>query len=378
MIGRGAPRRGRPSFAATIIILALLGLLYGAPRIFGLLGGPLEAPTFAAAPAAAVASWADNNWYQLYFTEPSLPGYGSGSPTSKLADAVVNSIRSARRTVEAATFEFDLPAMAEALIDAHDRGLVVRLVVDTDSMGQDAVQRVIAAGVPVVDDGRSAIMHDKFIILDGAAVWTGSWNFSENDTFLNNNNFIHIASTRLAANYQIEFNEMFERREFGPASTFNTPYPQFTVDGALIENYFAPEDGVAQRIVAAINAARENIYFAAFTFTSEEISQALVQRAQAGVTVEGVYETRQVNAGSDQSYTALNAAGLPVLLDGSRYTMHHKFFVIDGQVVITGSYNFTNSAERSNDENILIIHSPEIAQAYLGEFVKVWKQAGGR
>jgi phosphatidylserine/phosphatidylglycerophosphate/cardiolipin synthase-like enzyme len=67
-----------------------------------------------------------------------------------------------------------------------------------------------------------------------------------------------------------------------------------------------------------------------------------------------------------------------VLLDGNRYTMHHKFFVVDGQIVVTGSYNFSNAAEKDNNENVLILHNPDIAAQYTQEFLRVWQKAEGR
>ncbi len=370
---RSSPsRRTTTSLAASIGILLCIALIYGAQQLFGGLLGSADTPT----PAVESAP-TDGSWVQLYFTEPRNPDDKSNRPEESVDDYVVASIQSAKRTVDAVSYEFNLPTMAEALIDAHNRGLIVRLVTDTDSMGEEAVQEIIDAGVPVVEDDRSAIMHDKFVIVDGTTLWTGSWNFTENDTYRNNNNLLAVASSRLVANYQTEFNEMFERSEFGPKSAANTPYPQVTVDGVLVENYFSSEDGVAQHILEALDNASQSIYFAAFTFTRDDFSQVLVEKANAGVAVRGVYETRQVNAGSDESYNLLSGAGLQVLLDGNQYTMHHKFFVIDNQIVVTGSYNFTKAAEDSNDENVLIIHSPEIAQAYLQEFAKVWLQAGG-
>ncbi|HLB50276.1 MAG TPA: phospholipase D-like domain-containing protein [Anaerolineales bacterium] len=338
----------------------------------------VDLPTPTAAPASSnTTTPSDDSWYRLYFTNPSDKDDKDNRPEESIDDYVVASIASAARTVDAATYEFDLPSMAGALIDAHNRGLVVRLVTDTDSMEEEEVRRLIEAGVEVVDDQRSAIMHDKFVIVDGLVVWTGSWNFTENDTYRNNNNVIGIASPEMVANYQTEFNEMFERREFGPTSSASTPYPQFTASGVLIENYFAPEDEVTPKIVETLNTAAESIYFAAFAFTSDFISNTMVERAQAGVKVQGVYETRQVNAGSDDSYRILSSAELPVLLDGNRYTMHHKFIVVDGKIVITGSFNFSGAANEKNDENILILHSPEIAAQYLQEFQRVWQKAGG-
>ena len=80
------------------------------------------------------------------------------------------------------------------------------------------LRQLQAAGLPLVDDGRSGLMHNKFMILDGRAVWTGSWNYTVNGTYRNNNNILVLESERAAAAYQAEFHEMFERGEFGTRS----------------------------------------------------------------------------------------------------------------------------------------------------------------
>ena len=67
--------------------------------------------------------------------------------------------------------------------------------------------------------------------------------------------------------------------------------------------------------------------------------------------------------------------GLPVRKDGNRYNLHHKVFIVDQATVVLGSYNFSRNAEENNDENVLIIHSPEIAAAYLAEWQTVWDAA---
>src|SRR6185436_12613728 len=95
-------------------------------------------------------------------------------------------------------------------------------------------------------------------------------------------------------------------------------------------------------------------------------------KAQAGVTVQGVFEKRQIAAGSDQAWNALTGAGIAVRQDGNSFTMHNKVIIVDGQIVVTGSYNFTKAAEESNDENVLIIHNSEIAAAYMNEWKEVW------
>jgi phosphatidylserine/phosphatidylglycerophosphate/cardiolipin synthase-like enzyme len=288
--------------------------------------------------------------------------------------------------VDVAAYELDLQSVTDALIAAHARGVQVRLVTDSDNAGGEAVAALEDAGIPVVEDRRdSGLMHDKFVVVDRQWVWTGSWNLTENDTYRNNNNAVLVASAALAENYSTEFEEMFAG-EFGPTSPANTPNPRVTItfqteDGQTheveVENYFSPEDGVAAHVVAEIEGAQSRIRFMAFSFTSDEIADAIIARAQAGVTVQGVIEERNAESEYGQ-YTRLRDAGLDVLLDGNPYIMHHKVIIVDDATVILGSYNFTSNAENANDENLLIIHDPEVAALFVAEFGRVYEQAQAR
>jgi phosphatidylserine/phosphatidylglycerophosphate/cardiolipin synthase-like enzyme len=100
----------------------------------------------------------------------------------------------------------------------------------------------------------------------------------------------------------------------------------------------------------------------------------MVDRLDAGVQVQGVFENRNAN-GIGSEFERLVAADADVWTDGNCYTMHHKVIILDGETVITGSYNFTARAEETNDENLLIIDDPELAALYLEEFERVYNQA---
>jgi phosphatidylserine/phosphatidylglycerophosphate/cardiolipin synthase-like enzyme len=113
----------------------------------------------------------------------------------------------------------------------------------------------------------------------------------------------------------------------------------------------------------------------AYSFTSDELAAALIERAKAGVTVRGVFDKDQYHSNSGTEFDTLTNAGMDVWLDGNPRLMHHKVIIIDGQVVITGSYNFSNNAEQYNDENTLIIHDQAIAAQYLAEFQQVYELA---
>jgi len=86
-------------------------------------------------------------------------------------------------------------------------------------------------------------------------------------------------------------------------------------------------------------------------------------------------EESQVKSNQGTEFTPLTEAGLPVYLDGNVGQMHHKVIIIDEQIVITGSYNFSASAERANDENVIIFFDPQIAAQYLAEFQRVLAEA---
>jgi len=210
-------------------------------------------------------------------------------------------------------------------------------------------------------------MHNKFWVFDSQVVWTGSTNITENGFYRNNNNAIVIRSSRLAQNYTTEFEEMFLRDEFGPTSTANTPSPQFTINGILIESYFASEDDVTTALVNAINAAESSIHFMAFAFTENDIGDPVIAAANRGVEVAGIFERRGANTEFSECPKFL-AEGYNVRIDGNPGTFHHKVIIIDGSTVATGSFNFSGNAIGSNDENILIIHDPAVAQQYEQEF----------
>jgi phosphatidylserine/phosphatidylglycerophosphate/cardiolipin synthase-like enzyme len=249
------------------------------------------------------------------------------------------------------------------------------MVTDSDNLDEPEIQDLKQAGIQVLGDRREGLMHNKFVIIDRQDVWTGSMNFTLNSAYRNNDNLVHIRAPRLAQDYTVEFEEMFENDRFGLGSPANTPYPSLKVGGTDLEVYFSPDDGVQKQIVRLIQGAQESIIFLAYSFTADEIADALLARAQAGVEVAGVMEGEQVQSNRGGEYDRLHGAGLDVRLDSNPNQMHHKVMIIDSQIVITGSYNFSKSAETNNDENILVLHNPQIASLFLAEFNRLFQSA---
>jgi phosphatidylserine/phosphatidylglycerophosphate/cardiolipin synthase-like enzyme len=330
--------------------------------------------------AEAPAPAQDNSWWEVYFTMPDQindPNVIAGSIEEKL----IERINKAKKSIHIAAFEFNLEPVADALIAAVDRGVEVQWVTDNESGieadlddGLDIFPKMEDGGVGVKDDGRSALMHNKFWIFDGEVVWTGSTNITQNGMFRNNNNVIVIHSPELAAIYENEFQEMWSLGEFGTTSTSSPLAEQHVViNGTDIQALFAAEDEAMQYIIPLVENAKHQIVFMAFSFTQEELGQAMLQRAENGVEVTGIFEKR----GSETEYSRLTpfyCAGLKMRQDGNPGTFHHKVIIIDGEIVITGSLNFSENADSSNDENVLVIKNKDIAALYLEEFDRRWSE----
>lgn len=323
------------------------------------------------------------DWYEVYFTSPQIPfdkKYEGG-----IEKYLINKIDSAQTSIDIAVYEFDIESVAQALIKAKERGVEIRVVYDNEYSDPDPqIGELKSAGIKAIPDNRSSFMHNKFFVFDNQCIWTGSFNISLNAAYRNNENALHFCSPEVAKNYSTEFSEMFNGK-FGSTSPSDTPYPTFTIEGVLIENYFASEDDVMDKVISTVDQAKSSIHFMTYSFTDDNLGKTMINRSNNGVLVEGIFET----VGANSSYTdpetevkrwlseckALLNSGLDVRLDGNPRTFHHKVIIVDGQTVILGSFNFSSNANTQNDENLLIVHDPRLAGDYEQQYQLMKQQA---
>jgi phosphatidylserine/phosphatidylglycerophosphate/cardiolipin synthase-like enzyme len=313
------------------------------------------------------------SWVDIYFTDPESPL--ASQETGGLDGPMVASIDAARLTVDVAVYSLNLRSIRDALIRAHERGVQVRVVMESDNMDGSAPQALIEAGIPLLGDRREGLMHDKFVVIDRSELWMGSMNFTYSGAYEDNNQLLLFRSVKMAENYTKEFEEMFLDDKFGDNVVPETPNPKISIDDTRMEIYFSPDDGVASPILEILNSAEESIYFMAFSFTTDEFGEAIRTQAENGLTVAGVMEEQQVKSNIGTEYDLFKQAGLDVFIDGIEGQMHHKTMIIDERIVITGSYNFSRSAETRNDENLIVIYNEQIAEFYLQEFQRVYQLA---
>lgn len=326
--------------------------------------------------------------WEALFTTPQRTGTPPESSPGRLDLRLVELIDGARSSVDMAIYDLELENVAQALVRARERGVRVRVVTDTDNLNEKGAALVSRAGITIVEDKRTAIMHHKFAVIDGATVLTGSWNFAERDTYRHDNNAVIFAMPDLAKNFTAEFEKMYSRRAFGPTKPKGVPNPVIEAGSTRIATHFASQDDTVSALVQRLNAATRSIAFMAFSFTLDEVGLAMEARARAGTGVWGVIEA----TGSSQAASELARlqrlspsgprppfpgceVGAPVLQDGNPFLLHHKVIVIDERTVVFGSYNFTNNAARDNDETLLIVDDPALAARFLVEFCRVYNVA---
>lgn len=148
------------------------------------------------------------------------------------------------------------------------------------------------------------------------------------------------------------------------------------LDSKWITLYFSPHGGAERAAVEAIDAAHETLDIAMYYFTSSEAAWAVVRAQERGVKVR-VYMDKSQRTQKYSKSRFLEKRKVPVRYHTGSGLMHNKFAVIDGKVVVTGSFNWTASAEEKNEENLLIIRDADVAKAYAVKFEAYWHSAAG-
>jgi phosphatidylserine/phosphatidylglycerophosphate/cardiolipin synthase-like enzyme len=281
-------------------------------------------------------------------------------PENECRGHLLSFLDSADNYIHCAFYDIDLPEIIKLLEEKQDE-IDVKLVIDKENSDE-------VSGLNFVENrGTKQLMHNKFCIVDGNRIFTGSFNPTERGNFYNQNNMVIVYSKYIAENYESEFQELWDKN-FGSGE--KTEYSTLYLNDKEIENYFCPEDSCSKHVIDNLNEAKNEIYFMAFTFTHDEIGQTLINKHNEGVKIKGIME--KFGRSKYSEYDDLKNNNIDVKWDEYSYFVHHKVFIIDNKTVITGSFNPTKSADERNDENVLIIHDVNITKEYLEEFDRVW------
>ena len=298
-----------------------------------------------------------------------------GAPDD-LEAVIVQFIDGASKRLEISVQELESRPIAEAIVRARQRKVLVKLVIEQDYLrtassrpdpwtpgGENEDNRfifdaILRANIDIKTDYNTSIFHQKFIIRDRESLLTGSTNFTPTGTHNNLNHVVIVHDAGVAKIYSREFAEI-QQGHFGKRNEGHDKTPMDTVVSSVpIRVLFAPDHNPEMEIMKQMLKARERIEFAIFTFSkSSGIDDTMIRLLEFGMPIRGCFDGRQ----GAQEWAAIpsliqNGAELSAVHPGNGLgKLHHKLMVLDGQVVIAGSFNYTGPANRLNDENIIIL-----------------------
>ena len=302
------------------------------------------------------------------------------------------------------------------LADANGNGITSA----TEAQQGDALRLLQQAGVPMVDDTEdgssgSGLMHHKFVVIDDRIVITGSANFTSSgihgdagkaSTRGNVNHLLRFDSPELAAVFRREFELLWgdgpggeQDSRFGLAKRA-AGVQRVMVGRTPVEVLFAPHPKRNPAhglnwLAELLGSAQRSIDMALFVFSAQQLADVLEERANDGVKIRLVadpgFASRsfsevldllgvalpdrdcKLEANNQPFAQPIRGVGTPRLARGDK--LHHKFAVIDKKTVITGSFNWSPSAAHTNDETLLVIHSPQLAKHFTREMDRLWNGA---
>jgi phosphatidylserine/phosphatidylglycerophosphate/cardiolipin synthase-like enzyme len=332
-----------------------------------------------------------------------------GQRPAEVARRLADFLAKAERTLDLAVYDVRFETAAGGLVLASilaavQRGVAVRLLSNVAHPGpipvppppETAPEAIESLPVPTRGvAGIPDLMHHKFVVRDGDAVWTGSTNWTDDSWSRQENVIVTVDSPQIAYGYTLSFNQLWESGKV--AHTGSDPRPQ-SVDGATVRGWFCPEHGEAlsHRVAKHIGKAQRRVRIASPVLTSGPILATLVevvneQRCDVGgivddTQVDQVFEQWRTNGVSDWKIPLLRR-----ILDGAEFSgkdsipwtpesvhnfMHAKVVVAD-DTAFAGSFNFSRSGER-NAENVLEIRDAEVADrlaAYVDELRELYPRA---
>jgi len=302
----------------------------------------------------------------------------------EVCKSLLKEIQNTHSTIDMAIYGWDsIDPIKNALIDAKNRGVKIRLVYDETSeenyyyKDTPFIVNLAEESMSDKNDYSSTLtdmrMHNKFIIFDNKKVMTGSMNFSTTGLSGFNANTILLINSKDVANlYTAEFEQMLSGKFHDrkrPLELNNN----FKVDNSNLSVYFSPYDKATQKIIELVANAKHYIYIPTFLITHRDLTNALIKAKQNGIDVRIIMDANSVGT-NNTTHLTLRGNRIPLKTENYAGKMHSKSIIIDDEYLVIGSMNFSNSGENKNDENTVIIQNPKLAKFYKSFFVYLWNK----
>ncbi|MDD3419314.1 MAG: phospholipase D-like domain-containing protein [Candidatus Gastranaerophilales bacterium] len=320
----------------------------------------------------------------LYVTNPVLFLDAKENLRTAIAKNLVQEINNAKHTIDFAVYGVEgQPSVIQSLIAAQNRCVRVRWVTDMDAKGSNIyadTQKTIQflkecmCDSNILSTQKNALMHNKFFIIDGETLITGSANVSNTDlSGFNSNVYLKIKSPEICDIYQKEFDQMYQGLFHNVKNQIDDKTNIKLKNGNIVSVYFSPKDKtISNAIVPLIDGAQKYVYMPVFFLTDKNTAQALIRAQKRGVDVRVILDATAA-ANGYSVHKDLRAQGVKVKVENWAGKMHQKSLIIDDETVVIGSMNFSKSGENKNDENCVVItNAPELAQKSRDYFLMLY------
>ncbi len=327
----------------------------------------------------ALIDTGDIRMYLTDFTKQLSP---DNSCSTDVCQMLKYHIDSSKETIDMAIYGFEnIWQIKEALIKAQNRGIKIRMVYDTDANDKTYYSHTIPLSQIIKNTNtdnqnpktKSFIMHNKFIIFDNKRVYTGSANISPSDmSNYNSNVILFIKSNKIAEIYTKEFNQLYSGKFHNGKDKTE---PNETIVGAsTISVYFSPQDNIINsKIIPLINKSTTSIYIPTFLITNKDLTNSLIEAKNRGVKIKIILDAANSNSVYSM-HKKLRENGIDVKVENYAGKMHAKSIIIDNKYLIIGSMNFSKSGNTKNDENVIILTNPKLAEFYIKYFNELWNK----
>lgn len=310
----------------------------------------------------------------LYLQIPTaLP---STSINSSFGEELVKLIENAEHEISFAIYGLrGQDTILKALMDAQERDVNIKGVVDSDSHDKNYYSDTYALYkyFEIVSDHKSAIMHNKFFIIDKSIVWSGSSNISDTGTGgYNANNCLVMSDVNIADIYLKEFNQMFYEKKFHNKKELLT-YEDIQTEDSLVSIYFSPKSNTYENgLKRLIQNAHKYIFIPVFYLTHKDLAQQLIYAKNRGVEIKIILDATAAR-NRYSMHRELRKNGIEVKVENFGGKMHIKSIIVDDKYIVSGSMNLTKAGNSKNDENTIVVQNSNLAKQYKSYFVKLWE-----
>jgi phosphatidylserine/phosphatidylglycerophosphate/cardiolipin synthase-like enzyme len=336
------------------------------------------------------------------------------------SEFLVQQIDEAQHTLDVCIYGFSKQNIIDALLNAYDRGVDVRIAGDARHLQYRArgYEALAERQVPMQVGNQFHIMHNKFFIIDNRFVFAGTGNITTTGFGRNNNNWVYIDSVPVAQDFKAEFEQMFSGK-FSTAKEAIDNGEKYQVGDTNVEVYFSPQEDGMGVILEEIDKAHTSVHFQIFAFTKDEVGSLFInkhrefQRKNEELAAQGTIDAdwrerspiewsgmgangvvglldRSQLHGNGQYHEGyrLQAHNVPMRMDANENSrlpgdyqagggrLHTKTMILDYGTpdarVLTGSFNWSSAATIANDEVLIVLRGERVVEQYMDTFREIW------